>query len=50
MLCAPPRTVISRPCPAAKVTAAATSAADAHLAIMAGRRSMSAFHTRRAWS
>jgi hypothetical protein len=48
MLCAPPRTVISRPLVAAKVTAAATSAADVHLAIIAGRRSMLAFHTRRA--
>jgi len=50
MLCAPPRTVISRSCSAAKVTAAAASAGDAHRAIIAGRRSMPAFHTRRASS
>jgi hypothetical protein len=49
MLWAPPRTVTSRLLVAAKATAAAASAGDAHLAIIAGRRSMPAFHTRRAW-
>ena len=49
-LCAPPRTDTSSPCSRAYVTAAATSAAEAHRAITAGRRSIPAFHTRRASS
>ena len=45
-LWAPHRTVISSPRSAASLTTVCTSASSAHLAIIDGRRSMSAFHTR----
>ncbi len=49
-LCAPHRTAISRPSACAYRTAATTSGALLHRATTAGRRSASAFHSRRAWS
>jgi hypothetical protein len=50
MLCAPLRTAISSPCSWANRMVTATSAADAHRAIKAGRPSMAAFHSLRASS
>jgi hypothetical protein len=50
MLCAPHRTAISNPSAWAYRSAATTSAALLHRATTSGRRSASAFHSRRAWS
>ena len=50
MLCAPPRTAISRPFRTPNRIAARTSSALTHRATTAGRRSISAFHTLRASS